>query len=67
MEEEIVTQIGLLLSQLRYARRALEDIERSTAHYGGVTFAVALAAGPFQHIGILSLEFHVDKLSRPLL
>ncbi len=22
---------------------------------------------PFQHIGILSLEFHVDKLSRPLL
>ncbi len=23
--------------------------------------------GPFQHIGILSLEFHVDKLSRPLL
>ncbi len=21
----------------------------------------------FQHIGILSLEFHVDKLSRPLL
>ncbi len=27
-------------------------------------FAVAAA---FQHIGILSLEFHVDKLSRPLL
>lgn len=46
MDEEIVTQIGLLLSQLRYARRALEDIERSTATYGGVTFAVALAAGP---------------------
>lgn len=46
MEEDIVTQIGLLLSQLRYARRALEDIERSTARYGGVTFAVALAAGP---------------------
>jgi hypothetical protein len=46
MDEEIVIQIGLLLSQLRYARRALEDIERSTARYGGVTFAVALAAGP---------------------
>ncbi len=28
-------------------------------------FLVALPA--FQHIGILSLEFHVDKLSRPLL
>ncbi len=27
----------------------------------------APAAAPFQHIGILSLEFHVDKLSRPLL
>ncbi len=26
------------------------------------------SSGPaFQHIGILSLEFHVDKLSRPLL
>ncbi len=25
------------------------------------------AETPFQHIGILSLEFHVDKLSRPLL
>lgn len=46
MDEELVIQIGLLLSQLRYARRALEDIERSTARYGGVTFAVALAAGP---------------------
>ncbi len=27
----------------------------------------AAAVGAFQHIGILSLEFHVDKLSRPLL
>src|SRR5574340_536087 len=46
MDQDLVTQIGLLLSQLRYARRTLEDIERSTARYGGVTFAVALAAGP---------------------
>ncbi len=29
--------------------------------------AAALMATAFQHIGILSLEFHVDKLSRPLL
>ncbi len=28
---------------------------------------VRLGASSFQHIGILSLEFHVDKLSRPLL
>lgn len=46
MDELFITQIGLLLSQFRYTRRALEDIERSTARYGGVTFAVALAAGP---------------------
>ncbi len=29
--------------------------------------AYSLYENPFQHIGILSLEFHVDKLSRPLL
>ncbi|WP_375746455.1 hypothetical protein NR800_18095 [Corallococcus interemptor] len=46
MEEEIVTQLGLLLTQLRFTRRAVEDIERSTARYGGFTFATALAAGP---------------------
>ncbi len=30
-------------------------------------FSARPVEGPFQHIGILSLEFHVDKLSRPLL
>ncbi len=32
-------------------------------------FRAQLLSNPvaFQHIGILSLEFHVDKLSRPLL
>ncbi len=43
---------------------------------GGIVVSVSCAARPcsarvagttFQHIGILSLEFHVDKLSRPLL
>ncbi len=29
--------------------------------------AAKYALAAFQHIGILSLEFHVDKLSRPLL
>jgi hypothetical protein len=46
MEEEIITQLGLILTQLRFTRRAVEDIERSTARYGGFTFATALAAGP---------------------
>ncbi len=40
-------------------------------HYGGQDTASGSVATPFfdafQHIGILSLEFHVDKLSRPLL
>ncbi len=31
------------------------------------TFNFSQQEMPFQHIGILSLEFHVDKLSRPLL
>ncbi len=40
----------------------------------GLWLGVGVAVTPvdqtpvtFQHIGILSLEFHVDKLSRPLL
>ncbi len=31
------------------------------------SYNTAVDPRPFQHIGILSLEFHVDKLSRPLL
>jgi hypothetical protein len=46
MEEEIITQLGLILGQLRFTRRAVEDIERSTARYGGFSFAAPLAAGP---------------------
>ncbi len=44
-EEEIIGQLGLMLTQLRFARRALEDIERSTARYGGFDFSRAFAAG----------------------
>jgi hypothetical protein len=44
-EQALIGQIGLLLTQLRYARRALEDIERSTARYGSIDFTGALAAG----------------------
>lgn len=46
MEEEIITQMGLLLTQMRFTRRALEDIERNTAAYQGIAFTSALAAGP---------------------
>ncbi len=43
--DELIHQIGLLLSQLRVARRAIEDIERSTARYNSFAFASALSAG----------------------
>src|SRR5260370_35387 len=42
-EDAIITQLGLIFTTLRYARRALEDIERNTAKYGGISFAPALA------------------------
>jgi hypothetical protein len=46
MDDDLVQQMGLLLTQLRYARRSLEDIERNTARYTTFSFASALAAGP---------------------
>jgi hypothetical protein len=44
-EEALLGQMGLILTQLRYARRAIEDIERSTARYNSYAFASALNAG----------------------
>jgi hypothetical protein len=46
VDDDLVHEIGLLLTQLRYARRSLEDIERSTARYASFAFASALAGGP---------------------
>lgn len=43
-EERLFGQMGLILTQLRFARRALEDVERSTARYGNFAFAAALQA-----------------------
>ena len=43
--EEIVQQLGLLLSQVRYARHSLENIERSTSRYAGLALTAA-AGGP---------------------
>lgn len=44
-EDALINSIGLLLTQLRYTRRAMEDIERSTARYAGFAFAGALSEG----------------------
>ena len=44
--DELITQLGLLLTQTRFARRALEDIERATATYGTFAFTSVITAGP---------------------
>src|SRR5215471_362731 len=44
-ETDLVNQIGLLLTQVRYARRALEDIERSTSRYTSLSFEGAFGSG----------------------
>jgi hypothetical protein len=43
MEEELFNQMGLLLTQVRDARRALEDIESHTAAYAGLGFLQAVS------------------------
>ncbi|NNF58453.1 MAG: hypothetical protein HKN04_09445 [Rhodothermaceae bacterium] len=43
-DELIINQMGLLLTQVRYARRALEDLERQVATYGGLSFLQRMAS-----------------------
>ncbi|MFI1105940.1 hypothetical protein [Streptomyces melanogenes] len=65
-EDELITQLGLLLTQTRYARRALEDIERATATYATFTFTSVVAAGPrFGEPPLLNgaLKVHVVNLA----
>lgn len=38
--------LGLILAQLQSTHRTIENIERNTANYGGLSFTSALAAGP---------------------
>jgi hypothetical protein len=44
-EEELITQMGLLLTQIRHVRRAVESIERSTSRYASFNFAQAFQLG----------------------
>lgn len=44
-DDFVAAAIGALLTQLRSARRALEDVQRSTSRYGGFEFANAFASG----------------------
>jgi hypothetical protein len=45
-EDDPITILGLLLTQVRTARRALEEVERNTSRYMGFEFTRALAEGP---------------------
>jgi hypothetical protein len=44
-EDLIVTQIGLIFSQVRYLRMAVEQLERNTSRYAGIALDAAFA-GP---------------------
>ena len=39
-EDQIVAQMGLLLTQVRYSRIALEHIERATTRYAGIALSI---------------------------
>jgi hypothetical protein len=45
-DDLVVEAFGVLLTQVRTARRALEDVQRNTSRYMGFEFAKALAEGP---------------------
>lgn len=44
-EARVVAQMGLLLTQVTGARRALEDVQRSTARYAGLALELGGAGG----------------------
>ena len=44
-EDQIVAQMGLLLSQVRYSRIALEHIERATTRYAGIALSIPGGGG----------------------
>jgi hypothetical protein len=44
-DEVVITQIGLLLTQVHYTRIALEGIERATTRYAGIALSMQAAPG----------------------
>ena len=44
-DERVITQLGLLLTQVRYARMALDGIENATSRYAGLSLTIAGASG----------------------
>jgi hypothetical protein len=45
-EDLVVEAFGVLLTQVRTARRALEDVQRATSRYLGLEFSKVLTEGP---------------------
>jgi hypothetical protein len=44
-DEQVIEQMGLLLTQVRYSRIALEHIERATTKYAGIALSIPGGAG----------------------
>ncbi len=63
VKEEIISRISKLTPQTQRQWGKM-NVNQMLYH---TSAGLKIAYGAFQHIGILSLEFHVDKLSRPLL
>jgi hypothetical protein len=61
--DEVITQLGLLLSQTRFARRALEDIERATAQYSSYALTAALTPAGTAPLLNGALRVHVVNLA----
>lgn len=45
MEDDLITQMGLLLTQMRGIRESLEQVAQATSRYAGFAFAQAFTAG----------------------
>lgn len=60
--DEVITQLGLLLTQTRFARRALEDIERATGQYGSYAFTAAITPAGSPPLLDGALRVHIVNL-----
>jgi hypothetical protein len=67
-EEIIIGQMSLLLQQVRFARLALEDVERNTARYAGIALSVGgsgtpLGAPPLQNGALRVYVINLEDLA----
>ncbi len=72
LNDVVLNQVLVSFGEPERTRRIIAAIQEDGTCWCGPTVwhgqtAMRVSVISFQHIGILSLEFHVDKLSRPLL